>query len=84
MKKVLSTILLVISFSNLMYAEVVESTDTNQTMSNEDFMKQWTQLENEENKAIAEAIQVKADLEASKKRGKALDELLNQLDKKTK
>ena len=91
MKKILfSTICIIFLMSHSVYADTVKSSinskssDSNQTMSNEEFMKQWTQLENEESKAIAESIQVKADLEASKKRGKALDELLNQLDKNKK
>lgn len=76
--------------SNSTYADTVKSSkntkssDSNQTMLNEDFMKQWTRLENEKNQAEAELIQAKSDLDASKKRGKALDGLLNQLDKNKK
>ncbi|MDD5203662.1 MAG: hypothetical protein PHH41_11060 [Sulfurimonas sp.] len=78
MNKLLSFIFLVIMLTaNLVYAETIKSSkkiksaDTNQTISDEEFMKQWGQMEKDKKEA-------KADLEASKKRGKALDELINQ------
>lgn len=84
------TLLAITLICNFVYADTVKSSkntkssDSNQTMSNEDFMNQWTRIENEKIQAEAELVQAKSDLEASKKRGKALDELLNQLDKNKK
>jgi hypothetical protein len=65
--------------SHSVYAETVKSSkkikssDTNQTMSNDEFMKQFMKLDHKENKA-------KEELESSKRLGKTLDEVNQLLD----
>lgn len=79
MNKLLSLILLAtILISHSTYAETVKSskkiksTDTNQTMSDDEFMKQFMKLDQREKKA-------KEELEASKRLGKTLDEINQRL-----
>lgn len=71
------TITLFVNFSNA--KEIKSSKDTNKTMSDEEFMKQWEQLEKEKKEAIDKEANSRADLEATKKRRKDLDEILNKL-----
>jgi uncharacterized protein YxeA len=81
MKKLLFSIILIITLaSSSVYAETVKLVDKNRTITDEEFMKQWEQLEKDKKQSKVEASKTKADLEASKKRGKDLDELINQLD----
>ncbi len=58
------------------------------TMSDEEFMKQYEQLEKEKKEARDETVKTelqlkksKEELEASKKLGRTLDELLNKVEK---
>jgi hypothetical protein len=69
--------------SHSVYAETVKSskkksTDTNQTMSDDEFMKQFMTLDQSEKKAKENLDKRQKELEASKKLGKTLDEI-NQL-----
>lgn len=78
MKQIFISIFLVSLFFNFSNAEEVKPTkETKQPMSDEEFMKQWEELEQRKQKA-------KEKTEEAKKRGKALDEIINQLsvDKK--
>jgi hypothetical protein len=80
MNKLLSYMLLVtILISNYAHAETIKSSkklksnDTNQAMSDDEFMKQFMKLDQKEKKANEE-------LEASKRLGKTLDEVNQLLD----
>ncbi|MDD5387332.1 MAG: hypothetical protein PHQ22_09075 [Sulfuricurvum sp.] len=80
MNKLLSSILLVtILISNYAHAETINSSkkiksnDINQTMSDDEFMKQFMKLDQKEKKATEE-------LETSKRLGKTLDEVNQLLD----
>lgn len=55
--------------ANSTYAETIKSADQNQTMSDEEFLQRWKKLEKKKEES-------KQKLEASKKVGKELDELL--------
>ncbi len=84
MKKVLLSILGVI----FLLANSINASDNNKTISDEEFMKQWEQLEKKKKEAIDKTtkteLQLKKsekELEASKKIGKTLDELLDKVDK---
>lgn len=73
-KLLLFVLLTIMLIGNSTYAETVKSSkhikssDKNQTMTDDEFMKQFMALDQREKDA-------KADLEASKKLGKTLDEL---------
>ncbi len=58
--------------------------DNNKTMTDEEFMKQWQQLEQKEKSAKDKTLKSETELNTSKKLGKTLDELGNKLgvDKK--
>lgn len=77
MKNILFFVLILVS--TLVYAETIKSIDSNQTMSNEEFMKKMMAFEQRQNDAKAKTAKSQADLDASKKLGKTLDELINQL-----
>lgn len=67
--------------SSLIYAETQKHTksskksDSNKTMTNEEFMSQFMALEQREIDAKAKTVKTEKDLEASKKLGKTLDEV---------
>lgn len=82
MNKLLSTILLAtMLISHSVYAETVKSskkiksTDTNQTMSDDEFMKKMMAFEQRQNDAKAKTAKSQADLDSSKKLGQTLDEI---------
>ena len=58
--------------------------DNKKTMTDEEFMKQWQQLEQKEKSAKDKTLKSETELNTSKKLGKTLDELGNKLgvDKK--
>lgn len=70
---------------NSAYAETTKSvkktksTDTNKTMSDEEFMKRFMALEQEEKDTKEKTIQVEKKLEETRKLRKTVDELANQL-----
>jgi predicted RND superfamily exporter protein len=88
MKKVFLSIFVITLFVNFSNAkEIKSSKDSNLTISDEEFMKQWEQLEKEKKeekdktaKTELEQKKSKEDLKASKKLGRTLDELLNRIE----
>lgn len=73
---------------NFIYAETLKSVSKNETISDEEFMKQYEQLEQRKkeakNKTAKTELQLKKskeELEASKKLGKTLDEILDKVEK---
>ncbi len=83
MKKLLFLILSILLSSNFIYAGNKKS-DTNKTMTDDEFMKQFMVLEQKEKNAKAKTIKTEEELEASKKLGKTLDEVGNLIDMKYK
>lgn len=86
MKNILIITLFAITLiSNSLYAETVKSTknikssDKNQTMTDEEFLKQFMALDQEEKDAKAKTVQVEKKLEETRKLRKTVDELANQL-----
>lgn len=75
MKRVLLVLCLSILHTNFLYA------DNNKTISDEEFMKQWEQLEKERKEVKDKTEKSKKELEDSKKLGRTLDELLNKVEK---
>lgn len=69
MYKFLSILFTIMLIANSTYAETIKSADQNQTMSDEEFLQRWKKLEKKKEES-------KQKLEASKKVGKELDELL--------
>jgi hypothetical protein len=74
MKRVLLVLCLSILHTNFLYA------DNNKTISDEEFMKQWEQLEKDKKEAKAKETNSRADLKEAKTRGEILDELLNRVE----
>jgi len=75
MNKVLQSIIYVaILCTSFLYA------DNNKTISDEEFMKQWEQLEKERKEVRDKTEKSKKELEDSKKLGRTLDELLNRIE----
>ncbi len=80
MKKILfSTIYTIFLMSNSIYAETVKITDTNKTMSNDEFMNKMMALEQREKDAKAKTVQVQRKLEETIKLKKTVDELAGKL-----
>lgn len=76
MKKLLFSIILITTLvSSFIYAETVKSSDKNQTMTNDEFMKQMMALEQRE-------IDAKAKTGELKKLNKTLDEALDLVNTK--
>ncbi len=67
MKKILLTLFLLTSISNLIYADDIKD-NTTQSISDEEFMKQWEQLEQRQQKA-------KENIKALDKLEKTIDEI---------
>lgn len=80
MKKLLYSALLTI----ILTANSVFASDTNKTMTDDEFMKQFMALEQKEKNAKAKTIKTGEELEASKKLGKTLDEVGSLIDMKYK
>lgn len=69
MKNILLIVLLSFTF---VYAETTKTTDTNKTMTDDEFMKQLIKLDND-------SKQIDKQLEAQKKLRKTVDEVKSQL-----
>lgn len=84
-KLLLSVLFVTMLIGNSAYAETTKSvkktksTDTNKTMSDEEFMKRFMALEQEEKDTKEKTIQVEKKLEETRKLRKTVDELANQL-----